>query len=122
MTTTINGNTTGDRSANIPGNTSPGTSNNTVNNTVDTMIAKMIQTIKPREATAIMNSLTAGVVPRTGIQHITVGRPREIEALLKSFEEVNAGHSIMKFWIIILTLKSLFRLPICRMIRMRWRQ
>lgn len=55
--------------------------------------------IKPREATAIINSLSGGVVPRVGIQHITVGRRKEINAMLKALSEVENGHSIVKFWI-----------------------
>ncbi len=55
--------------------------------------------IKPRETTAIINSLTGGVVPKIGIQHITVGRKKEIDALLKALMEVERGHSMIKFWI-----------------------
>lgn len=55
--------------------------------------------IKSREATAIINSLSGGVVPRVGIQHITVGRKKEINAMLKALSEVENGHSIVKFWI-----------------------
>ena len=55
--------------------------------------------VKPREATAIINSLTGGVVPKLGIQHITVGRKKEIDAMLKALVEVENGHSIVKFWI-----------------------
>jgi hypothetical protein len=59
----------------------------------------MIENIKPKEATAIINSLTGGVVPKTGIQHITVGRSDEIKAVLSSLEDVKNGHNIVKFWI-----------------------
>lgn len=59
----------------------------------------MEQNLKKRESTAIINSLLAGVVPRTGIQHITVGRTKEIDAALKCLEDVTEGHSMMKFWI-----------------------
>jgi len=55
--------------------------------------------VKPKEATAIINSLTGGVVPKLGIQHITVGRKKEITAMIKALEEVEADHSIVKFWI-----------------------
>ena len=55
--------------------------------------------IKSKEATAIINSLSGGVVPRIGVQHITVGRKLEIEALTSSLDEVKQGHSMMKFWI-----------------------
>lgn len=59
----------------------------------------MIENIKPKEATAIINSLLGGVVPRIGVQHITVGRSEEIEAFLKALEDVKNGHSMVKFWI-----------------------
>lgn len=59
----------------------------------------MIDKIKPREATSIINSLLGGVVPKLGVQHITVGRSLEIDAFLKALEDVKNGHSMMKFWI-----------------------
>jgi hypothetical protein len=59
----------------------------------------MMENVKPKEATAIMNSLLGGVVPRTGVQHITVGRSEEIDAFLQSLEDVKNGHSLVKFWI-----------------------
>jgi hypothetical protein len=59
----------------------------------------MINDIKPKEATAIINSLIGGVVPRIGIQHITVGRSEEINALVSALEDVKNGHSMVKFWI-----------------------
>ncbi|MEM6813657.1 MAG: ATP-binding protein [Bacteroidota bacterium] len=55
--------------------------------------------IKNKEATAIINSLSGGVVPRIGVQHITVGRKLEIESFTQSLDEVKQGHSMMKFWI-----------------------
>ena len=42
----------------------------------------MIDNIKPKEATSIINSLIGGVVPKIGVQHITVGRSEEINAVL----------------------------------------
>ncbi len=59
----------------------------------------MIDNIKPREATAIINSLLGGVVPKTGVQHITVGRSAEIQAFVTALEDVKNGHSMVKFWI-----------------------
>ena len=59
----------------------------------------MIDNIKPKEATAIVNSLLGGVVPRIGIQHITVGRSEEVAAFIKALEDVKNGHSMFKFWI-----------------------
>jgi len=59
----------------------------------------MIDNIKPKEATSIINSLIGGVVPKIGVQHITVGRSEEIEAFVKALEDVKNGHSMVKFWI-----------------------
>lgn len=59
----------------------------------------MKDNIKPKEATAIINSLSSGVVPKIGIQHITVGRKEEVEAFLASLNDVKNGHSMVKFWI-----------------------
>lgn len=55
--------------------------------------------LKPKEATAIINSLLSGVVPKIGVQHITVGRSDEINAFVSSLEDVKEGHSLVKFWI-----------------------
>lgn len=55
--------------------------------------------IKAKEATAIINSLSGGVVPKIGVQHITVGRKLEIEAFTEALEDVKNGHSMVKFWI-----------------------
>lgn len=59
----------------------------------------MLNNIKPKEATAIINSLIGGVVPKIGIQHITVGRSEEIKSFISALEDVKNGHSIVKFWI-----------------------
>ncbi len=55
--------------------------------------------IKPKEATSIINSLIGGVVPKIGVQHITVGRSEEINAVVLALEDVKNGHSMVKFWI-----------------------
>ena len=59
----------------------------------------MIDNIKPKEATSIVNSLIGGVVPKIGVQHITVGRSEEIAAMVSALEDVKNGHSMVKFWI-----------------------
>jgi hypothetical protein len=59
----------------------------------------MIENVKPKEATAIINSLISGVVPKIGVQHTTVGRSDEIAAFVSSLEDVKNGHSMVKFWI-----------------------
>lgn len=58
-----------------------------------------VNNLKPKEAAAIIHSLIAGVVPKLGIQHVTVGRTREISALLKSIQDVKNGQSLVRFWI-----------------------
>lgn len=55
--------------------------------------------IRKRETTAIINSLSGGVVPKVGVQHITVGRKLEIEAFTSALDDVRDGHSMVKFWI-----------------------
>lgn len=47
--------------------------------------------IPRRVTTALFNALTAGVVPRTGIEHIVVGRKTQIEALLGDLDNVSEG-------------------------------
>ena len=59
----------------------------------------MLNNIKPKEATAIVNSLLGGVVPKLGVQHITVGRSPEIAAFIQALDDVKNGHSMVKFWI-----------------------
>jgi hypothetical protein len=59
----------------------------------------MIPGLKPKEATAIINSLLGGVVPKIGVQHITVGRSPEVDAFIQALEDVKNGHSMVKFWI-----------------------
>jgi len=58
----------------------------------------MIDNVKPKEATSIINSLIGGVVPKMGVQHITVGRTEEINAVISALEDVKNGHSMVKFW------------------------
>ncbi|WP_319405779.1 ATP-binding protein [uncultured Desulfosarcina sp.] len=49
--------------------------------------------LRPRERDAIIQSLRAGVTPRTGLQHIQVGRVKEVEALIKDIERIMDGGS-----------------------------
>jgi len=50
----------------------------------------MTNKIPKRITTAIFHSLAAGVVPRTGLEHIAVGRKDEIGALLSDLDDVVA--------------------------------
>ncbi len=52
--------------------------------------------IRLRERDSILQSLRAGVTPRTGLQHIQVGRVREVEALLKDIERISDGGSAFR--------------------------
>jgi len=47
--------------------------------------------ISRRESSAILNSLTAGVVPRIGLRHIAVGRKHEITAFLNDLRTIEDG-------------------------------
>lgn len=54
-------------------------------------------TINRREAAALINSLTAGVVPRIGLRHIAVGRQKEVNAFLHDLETVQDGGAAFRF-------------------------
>ncbi len=54
------------------------------------------KTIKTRERQAIIASLSAGVTPRTGLQHIQVGRKKEIMSVVKDLETIVDGGSIFR--------------------------
>jgi P-loop Domain of unknown function (DUF2791) len=47
--------------------------------------------IKRRERDAVMNSLQAGLVPRTGLHLIQVGRKDEVKAMLADLESIEQG-------------------------------
>jgi len=53
--------------------------------------------IKRRERDTIIQALRAGVVPKLGLQHIQVGRVREIEELVKDVERISDGGSAIRF-------------------------
>ena len=53
--------------------------------------------IRPRLRDAILQSLRAGVVPRTGLQHIQVGRAKEVTALVSDIERIIDGGSAIRF-------------------------
>lgn len=50
-----------------------------------------------RIAQTLINSLKGGVVPRTGLPYITVGRKNEIEALLHDVDIVAEGGASFRF-------------------------
>lgn len=53
--------------------------------------------IPKRISTSLLNSLSSGVTPRLGIEHIAVGRKREIETLLGDLEAGAQGGSVFRF-------------------------
>jgi P-loop Domain of unknown function (DUF2791) len=53
--------------------------------------------IRPRERDAVLQSLRAGVVPRTGQHHIQVGRAAEVTALLADIDRIVDGGSGSRF-------------------------
>ena len=53
--------------------------------------------IKARERDAIIQALSAGVVPKAGLRHIQVGRVREIEAVVRDIERIAEGGAGIRF-------------------------
>lgn len=53
--------------------------------------------IRPRDRDTIISALRAGVVPRLGLQHIQVGRQREIEAMISDIRRVGEGGASIRF-------------------------
>ncbi|MDB5334916.1 MAG: hypothetical protein JWN70_535 [Planctomycetaceae bacterium] len=53
--------------------------------------------ISPRERTAIIQSLAAGVVPAVGLHHIQVGRNDEVQAVVRDMDHVSQGGATCRF-------------------------
>ena len=53
--------------------------------------------ITARERNAIIKSLAAGVVPAIGLQHIQVGAPEEVQAVLRDLEQAEQGSASVRF-------------------------
>lgn len=53
--------------------------------------------IRPRDRDTIIQALSAGVVPRVGLQHVQVGRARELQALVRDVERIADGGSSIRF-------------------------
>jgi hypothetical protein len=56
-----------------------------------------MQKIPKRVSTALLNALGAGVVPRIGLEHIAVGREREIAAFSQDLENIGEGGAAFRF-------------------------
>ena len=48
-------------------------------------------------AATVLNSLKSGVVPRIGLEYITVGRKSEIQALLQDVSIIEQGGAAFRF-------------------------
>ena len=55
--------------------------------------------INPKEASTIIKSLEAGVVPDMGLGHLLVGRKAEVDELIKILGNVENGDSDLRFWV-----------------------
>ncbi len=53
--------------------------------------------ISKKVSTAIINSLGAGVVPRVGLEHIAVGREKELNSLLQNLNDIGEGVAAFRF-------------------------
>ena len=53
--------------------------------------------VPKRVAQVVLNSLKGGVVPRTGLPYIVVGRKSEVQALLRAVEIVSEGGASFRF-------------------------
>lgn len=53
--------------------------------------------IRPRERDSIIQSLRAGVVPRTGLHHVQVGRVEEVGSLVRDIDRVADSGSAIRF-------------------------
>jgi hypothetical protein len=53
--------------------------------------------ISKKVSTALMNSLSAGVVPRVGLEHIAVGREQELKSLLQNLDDIAEGVAAFRF-------------------------
>jgi hypothetical protein len=56
-----------------------------------------MQKIPKRVTTALLNALSAGVVPRIGLDHIAVGRETEMAALAQDLENIAEGGAAFRF-------------------------
>jgi hypothetical protein len=57
----------------------------------------MTSPIKPKDRDLILQALAAGVVPRTGLRHIQVGRAAEVTALVRDIDRIAEGGSAVRF-------------------------
>ncbi|AWN35089.1 ATP-binding protein [Methylobacterium radiodurans] len=53
--------------------------------------------IRPRDRDTILQALSAGVVPRSGLRHIQVGRAAEIGALVRDIDRIGDAGAAIRF-------------------------
>jgi polynucleotide 5'-kinase involved in rRNA processing len=53
--------------------------------------------ISKKISTVLINSLGAGVVPRVGVEHIAVGREKELKSLLQNLDDIAEGVGAFRF-------------------------
>lgn len=53
--------------------------------------------IPRRISTALVNSIGSGVVPRIGLEYITVGRKSEVATFLQDLENIADGGACFRF-------------------------
>ena len=57
----------------------------------------MVNQIPNRIANILINALKGGVVPRVGLEYITVGRTQEISAILHDIDMIEEGSASFRF-------------------------
>ena len=55
--------------------------------------------INPKKAQVIIKSLEGGVVPSIGVEHLLVGRNKEVEEVIRILENISGGESDIRFWV-----------------------
>ncbi|MGB3643427.1 MAG: ATP-binding protein [Mesorhizobium sp.] len=55
------------------------------------------RTIRPRDRDVILQALAAGVVPRTGLRHVQVGRAAEVGALVRDIDRLSDSGAAIRF-------------------------
>lgn len=58
---------------------------------------KLMPKLPKRVSTALINALAAGVVPRVGLEHISVGREQEIDAIARDLDNIGEGGASFRF-------------------------
>ncbi|MBF2065137.1 MAG: ATP-binding protein [Calothrix sp. C42_A2020_038] len=53
--------------------------------------------LSKKVSTGLINSLSAGVVPREGVEHIAVGREKELQSLIQNLDDIAEGVAAFRF-------------------------